>query len=152
VLSFCVWWGVLFNQFVICIKFCVHFWTIIIGDFCCYTLTLILNGHHVCIFSFHGINFKCIVNVFIFRFFCVWCGIYLKQCFDPWKLYVYIFIQLWSMNFLYLNLNPWWQPCVCFFFFMSLNYLELLVILLLYEQQLWIHKHYCDWWIGSCCV
>jgi hypothetical protein len=43
----------------------------IISDICCYTLTLILNGHHLCSFCFHGIEFKWIVNVFIFGFFCV---------------------------------------------------------------------------------
>jgi hypothetical protein len=63
------------------------------------------NGHHLCIFCFHGIKLKCIVNAFIFGFFCVWCDIFSKQCFDPWKLYVYIFKQLWSMIFFCFTLT-----------------------------------------------
>ncbi len=104
-LCFCVWWGLLFNQFVHWKKNCVHSWTIIINELWCYNLTLILSGHHTCIFPFHGIEFIGIVNVFIFWFFCVWCDIFFKQFFYHQKLYVCISKQSWSNDFLCLTLT-----------------------------------------------
>jgi hypothetical protein len=76
---------------------------------------------------------KILKILFIAKYF--WC-IFLKTHYQ----YFYIF----SLNF-----NPWWSLDICYFFSWGL---KLLMILLLHKQQLWIHKHYCNLWISSCCA
>ncbi len=56
----------MFNQIVHHKKNHVHSWIVMISDLCCCTLTLILNGHHSCMFCFHGNEFKCIVIFILF--------------------------------------------------------------------------------------
>ncbi len=147
----------MFNQFFHHRKFCVHSWTVIINDICCYTLSLIRSCHNYYIVTFHGIEFKCIVNGW-------WSFLFYLNFHSWWPLVIYLFlswhkvqkilkklfiVENWilAINILIfstLTLIFGGHRCLLCYF-MRLNRLELLIILLLYEKQVWINKHYCDW-------